>query len=51
MDLRDFSNDPKVLVNAVTTIETAGQLNSYLRRFALRDWRHYTVKLLPMEDV
>ena len=30
-----FSDDPKALVGAVTAIETAGNLNSYLRRFAL----------------
>jgi hypothetical protein len=30
-----FSNDPKVLMETVSTIETAGHLNSYLRRFTL----------------
>ncbi|KAJ9493287.1 hypothetical protein H2202_011256, partial [Exophiala xenobiotica] len=30
-----FSQDPKVLVSAVNSVETADNLNSYLRRFAL----------------
>ena len=30
-----FGDDPKALVGAVTAIETAGNLNCYLRRFAL----------------
>ncbi|KAK5259477.1 hypothetical protein LTR40_005914 [Exophiala xenobiotica] len=30
-----FSQDPKVLVNAVNSADTADSLNSYLRRFAL----------------
>ncbi|KIV81261.1 hypothetical protein PV11_03459 [Exophiala sideris] len=30
-----FSQDPKVLVNAVNSVNTADNLNSYLRRFAL----------------
>lgn len=30
-----FSNDPKVLMETVSTIETAGHMNSYIRRFAL----------------
>ena len=30
-----FSDDPKILVSYMTTLETAGNLDSYLRRFAL----------------
>ncbi|KAK6362526.1 hypothetical protein LTS17_012768 [Exophiala oligosperma] len=30
-----FSQDPKVLVNAVNSVDSADNLNSYLRRFAL----------------
>ncbi|KAK5239394.1 hypothetical protein LTS06_012809, partial [Exophiala xenobiotica] len=30
-----FSQDPKVLVRALNRVETADNLNSYLRRFAL----------------
>jgi hypothetical protein len=30
-----FSNDPKVLMETVSTIEKAGHLNSYIRRFTL----------------
>ncbi|KAK5562171.1 hypothetical protein LTR43_012234 [Exophiala xenobiotica] len=30
-----FSQDPKILVNAVNSVDSADNLNSYLRRFAL----------------
>lgn len=30
-----FSNDPRILIETVSTIETVSHMNSYLRRFAL----------------